>query len=500
MKLKLIHILFAIAVLGSIYWFYNKGDATETAVAGYQTTALSIGKIESLVNSAGTLNPVVTVEVGTEISGLIVELFADFNSEVEAGQVIARIDDQTLQAQLRQNEANLSSARANLEQQNANLKIAQANLKLNLAAYERQRDLNAKGLNSRADLEAAETTYISSEAQIALAKAQVSSAKANILQSEAQLEQNNVNLERTFIRSPVTGTVIDRQVDVGQTVAASLSAPILFQIAQDLTQMQIEADVDEADIGKISEGQAVRFTVDAFPDNNFTGAVTQVRKASTITSNVVTYTVIIGANNPDQKLLPGMTANVDIILGEKDDVLRVENSALRFTPANTDIQSQRAGPDFTTGVSTAMDEMDLSDDQKKAVLDAVKALQESIARARASGEGGNPQTVISQARSKMNSALAAVLSEKQLEALSSSLPGNGRGNGGGNGGGRPTGGRQGGGQNAETTPGTLWVLEDDVPVAMRVRIGLSDDRYSEVLSRDLSEGNEVILRAQRSSN
>lgn len=501
MKLKLSHYLIAIAVIAAVYWFYPKTESDTTGIAGYQTKALSIGKIESLVNSAGTLSPVVTVEVGSEISGLVRELNADYNSEVTAGEVIARIDDRTVRAQLKQNEADLAVSIATLNQQKANLKKAEADIKLSRAEFERQKDLRERGLTSQSDLDKAEATYLNSQAQISLVDAQVAGAEASILQREAQVEQTKLNLERTYIRSPVTGTVIDRQVDVGQTVAASLSAPILFEIAQDLTKMQIEADVDEADIGKMTEGLAVRFTVDAFPENEFNGEVTQVRKASTITSNVVTYKVIISAANPRQQLLPGMTANVDLILGEKNNVLRVDNSALRFTPAGIEAADADNGQnrDTTAQIKAAMEDMNLSSNQQETVLAAVTEMQESFSTLREaasnSGGFGGPSAgdLIGQARTRMNNKLGSVLSEEQVAALSASLPGGNRG-GGGRG---ENGGGRGGNGGERTTTGQVWVLENNEPVAKSVRVGLSDDQYSEITSDELEEGDEVILRAIR---
>ena len=327
---KLILSLLALA-LGLTYWYLNGNTAGNDGVS-FQTSPLTRGKIESIVNTAGTLSPVVTVDVGSEISGLVFELNADFNSEVKKGEVIARIDDRTIRARVKQSEADLASSKASLEQQRANLTKAEADLILANAELKRQQELRTRELNSQVDLDQATANAQNAAADLELSEAQIISATATILQREAQLEQSQLDLERTYIRSPVDGTVIDRQVDIGQTVAASLSAPILFQIAQDLTKMQIEADVDEADIGSISEGLPVRFSVDAFPENSFTGEVTQVRKASTVTNNVVTYKVIITADNERQLLLPGMTANVNIILGEKEDALRVANGALRFNP------------------------------------------------------------------------------------------------------------------------------------------------------------------------
>jgi HlyD family secretion protein len=274
-------------------WYVARDDAAAAVAGSFQTQPASVGRIESIVNTAGTIRPVVIVEVGSELSGLISELNADFNSEVTSGQVIARIDDRTIRTRLRQIEADIVSARANQEQQRANVNRARADLDLARSEVARLRELTQRQLVSQAETDKAEANLKIADAQLEVANAQLTAAGASILQREAQLEQVNLDLERSYIRSPVDGMVINRQVDVGQTVAASLTAPTLFEIAQDLTKMQIEADVDEADIGQIRDGLSARFTVDAHPNRTFDGTVRQVRKAATVTNNVVTYKVII---------------------------------------------------------------------------------------------------------------------------------------------------------------------------------------------------------------
>jgi len=492
-----------IVLAGGAYWYWTRGGASSDAVA-YQTQAASIGRIESIVNAAGSISPVVTVQVGSEVSGLISELDADFNSEVKSGQVIARIDDRTIRARLRQTEADVTSAEANLEQQTANLTRARADLQLAELEMMRQRELSGRKLNSQADLDKAEANLLIAQSQVELASAQVTSARANIDQRRAQLEQAQLDLDRTFIRSPVDGTVINRQVDVGQTVAASFSAPLLFEIAQDLTKMQIEADVDEADIGQIREGQMARFTVDAYPNREFAGMVSQVRKASTITNNVVTYKVIIAADNPRQELLPGMTANVNMILGQKENVLRVNNSALRFNPPDV----EPAGPgDFGRAMddraAQLVTELKLDEQQKKAVEEAVDEIQAAIAEMRQGfagggppGFGANPRERVSQVRQSMTNRLSGVLSEEQLARFGQVFGGPP----GGGFAGAPSDSNSGlGGANgtAGMRPGRVWVLRDGEPVAVRVLVGLSDDQYTEVRSQDLAEGDLVIVRLAR---
>ncbi len=489
-KLTLL-VVIALAAAGG-YWYFAGGEAPERA-GGYQTDTVTTGRIESLVNTAGTISPVVTVDVGSELSGLISELHADFNSEVKSGQVIARIDDRTILARLRQIEADVASANASLQQQQANQARAAADLELAESEVRRQRELVARQLSSQAELDQAEAGLKIAAANLDVAGAQVAAARATVQQRQAQLEQTQLDLDRTYIKSPVDGTVIDRQVDVGQTVAASLSAPLLFQIAQDLTQMQIEADVDEADIGQIRQGLIARFTVDAFPDQTFTGTVTQVRKAATVTNNVVTYKVIVGAENPGQRLLPGMTANVNIVLGEKDDVLRVNNSALRFTPPG--VENPAGGPggpggDLAERLDALVSELELDATQRRAVESAVADMRDSMAAMRNAGSGGfpgpggfsNPREQFQRMRQRLNNQLSGVLTPDQLARFEAGF-------GGGRGARNPA--------LADMRPGQVWVLDGEQPRPVRVLVGISDSQYSEVVSQDLTAGDEVIVRLAR---
>ncbi|MCU0581818.1 MAG: efflux RND transporter periplasmic adaptor subunit [Syntrophales bacterium] len=285
----------------------------------YRTEKISRGDIQATVTATGTVNAVVTVLVGTQVSGTIQSLYVDYNSPVKKGQILAQIDPATFQAQVDQARANLAAAKANVEKAEAALLDARRTL-------ERHKTLFQKSYIARSDLDTAETTEQS-------ARAQVSAAKAQVQQTNAALDYAENNLRYTRIVSPVDGTVISRNVDVGQTVAASFQTPTLFNIAQDLTQMQINTNIDEADIGKIKVDQTVEFTVDAYPEETFTGKVFEVRNAPITVQNVVTYDVVVKVSNPDLKLKPGMTANVSVILEEKDGVLRVPNAALRYKPA-----------------------------------------------------------------------------------------------------------------------------------------------------------------------
>lgn len=315
MKKILIGILIA-AVLGTAAFFSFGNKENEIK---YRTEKTVRGDIVATVTATGTVNAVTTVLVGTQVSGTIKNIHVDFNSPVKKGQVIALIDPTTLEAQVAQARANLLSAKANLEKSEAALTEAKRTM-------DRNRELLLKNLIARSDLDTSETNHET-------AKAQVGVSKAQIAQTEAALKIAETNLGYTKILSPVDGVVISRNVDIGQTVAASFQTPTLFTIAQDLTKMQINTNVDEADIGNISVGQDVEFTVDAYPDVNFKGTVSQVRNSPSVVQNVVTYDVVIKVDNPDLKLKPGMTANVSIVLTGKKDVLRIPNAALRFSPA-----------------------------------------------------------------------------------------------------------------------------------------------------------------------
>ncbi len=282
----------------------------------YRTEPVTRGDIEQSVTATGTVNAVTTVQVGTQVSGTIKTLYVDFNSRVKKGQLIAQIDPSTFESQVQQAQANLFSAQANLEK-------AQTALANDKKTFDRNKELFSKSLIAQSDLDAAETAYQTD-------RALVNSAKAQIEQAKASLDYAKQNLAYTRIVSPVDGVVISRNVDVGQTVAASFQTPTLFTIAQDLTKMQIDTNVAESDIGVVKLGQAVEFTVDAYPDTTFEGKVWQIRQAPITVQNVVTYDVVIQVNNRDLKLMPGMTANVSIIVQLKKEVIRITNAALRF--------------------------------------------------------------------------------------------------------------------------------------------------------------------------
>jgi len=287
--------------------------------------------MQATVTATGTVNPVITVQVGTQVSGRIQHLYADFNSPVKKGELIAQIDPAIFEAQFQQSKANLLNARANVMKAEASLLDAKR-------VFNRNKELLAEKVVSQSDFDVAETNRDAAEAQLNAAKAQVA-------QAEAAMRVSETNLIYTRIISPVDGIVISRNVDVGQTVAASFQTPTLFLIAQDLTKMQIDTNVSEADIGKVRVGEAVEFAVDAYPDVIFKGTVSQVRNAPITLQNVVTYDVLINVDNKDLRLKPGMTANVSIIWATQSGILRIPNAALRFRPADQKISAtEQKGP------------------------------------------------------------------------------------------------------------------------------------------------------------
>src|SRR5215467_4213665 len=295
-----------------------------SGAATYQTATVTRGPITQAVTATGTLNPVVNVQVGSQVSGNISKLFVDFNSQVKAGQVVAQIDPALFQATVTQAEGDLASAQSALE-------LARINAK-------RTQDLFARKTSSQADLDQA--------------IANLHQAEANLKIKQGALDKAKADLDHCTITSPIDGVVISRSVDVGQTVAASLQAPVIFQIANDLTKMQIDSNVAEADVGAVEVGQDVDFTVDAFPTRTFHGKVVQVRNAPITVQNVVTYDTVIGVDNKELKLKPGMTANVSIIIAHKDNVLQLKNAALRYRPAEATPEpraaSAQSGPRSTS--------------------------------------------------------------------------------------------------------------------------------------------------------
>lgn len=325
--MKKITVAIAIIMALGLTWFLFMRTGED--VSKYKTAVIKRGDIKASVTATGTVNAVTTVDVGTQVSGTIKNIYADFNSIVKKGQLIAQIDPTLFEAQVQKARANLDAGRANLEKAMAAMIDAKRTM-------ERNRELFSKDLIARSDLDTAETNYET-------ARAQAESYKAQIGQLEADLKYAETNLKYTRILSPVNGVVVSRKVNVGQTVAASFQTPTLFTIAEDLTKMQIDTNMDEADIGKITVGQRAEFTVDAYPETPFKGVVSEVRIAPTTIQNVVTYDVVVRVDNPELKLKPGMTANVSVITESKEGVLLVPNAALRFKPPDISISREETG-------------------------------------------------------------------------------------------------------------------------------------------------------------
>lgn len=316
-----------LAAIGGWWLWQQRGSAADEGA--WRTTQVERGNIRVAISATGSLSATSTVVVGSQISGQVTDVLVDFNDTVERGQVIARIDPSSYQAQIEQGNAQIASARASLAQAQAALANAEAD-------YQRKAGLGEQQLVARSDVDLARAARDQ-------ARAQVASAQAQIRQQTASTLTTQVNLDRTVIRSPVDGVVLTRTIEPGQTVAASLQAPELFTIAEDLSKMQIELAVDEADIGQVEVGQPVSFTVDAFQGRQFRGEVLQVRLAATDTSNVITYPVMVGVDNSDGTLLPGLTVNAEIEVSRRDDVLVVSNAALRYQPSDAGARAGGSG-------------------------------------------------------------------------------------------------------------------------------------------------------------
>jgi len=461
-----------LAASAATYFLWSKREASQAPA--FRFVKIESGPLTATVAASGTLNPVTSVQVGTQVSGQIKELFVDFNSPVKAGQLIARIDPETLMYRVRQNEADLDAARAAV----GRTQVALANAQRDLS---RSKELVAREFVSPADLDRA-------QAQYDLAAAELNSAKAVVSQRLAQLASAKVDLGRTEIRAPVDGVVIKRSVDVGQTVAASLQAPELFIIARDLRDMQVETSIDEADVGRIRQGLRATFTVDAFPGRTFNGEVRQVRKSAQNVQNVVTYTVLVSAANPDGQLMPGMTANVRIITDTRASVLKVANSALRFRPPGESAADSKTGAEAKgatekgpgQGNSTQMQqlrerlvkELKLDEAQQArvaAVFDQARgrftALRELPEEARAKAAA----TVRAEIRAGVEEVLNAEQKARYAEIIAETA-----------------------GRSSQGGRGRLWVLAEGKPRALEVRTGLTDGSSTEVSGPGVDEGIEVI--------
>jgi HlyD family secretion protein len=396
-------------------WAWRR--ANSAAPVTFRTARVDRGSVEATVTATGALNAVVTVQVGSQVSGIIQKLGADFNSQVKEGQVVAQIDPTRFKANLAQAEAALKSAEAALVRADVNMRQAKVEL-------DRAKPLADKGVIGAAELDAARSKYDQAVADRAAADAQVG-------QSRASVGVARVDLEHTTIKAPISGTVLQRSVDVGQTVAASLQAPVLFTIAQDLSRMEVHAAIDEADVGKLHEQQEATFTVDAYPGETFKGTIFQIRSQPTVTQNVVTYDAILRVDNEAGKLRPGMTASVRAVSQRHEGVLRIPNSALRFRPGTDLIEKAQGGPGGGGGAGPG----------------AAQA---------AEGPGGG--------EGKRGP----------------------RGEGKGGGDGKPAGGGLGRWAKAYQQRG-------DKVAAVRFRPGIADDEFTEVVAGNLHEGDEIVI-------
>ena len=346
----------------------------------YTTKPVTKCTITQYVEASGTIKPINTIAVGTQVSGTVAKIYVDYNSIVKKGQLLAELDPSLFQANVDQSNAKLSNAKAALAKATANLSYKKNN-------YQRYKHLYEKNYVSRDDVELAQSAYLQ-------AKAELDSARAEVSAASATLKNNQTNLGYSKITSPVDGTVISRAVDVGQTVAASFNTPTLFEVAKDLTKMQIETSVSEADIGRIAVGQTAKYTLDGYQDRTFEGEVMQIRLASTTTNNVVTYTVIISVDNSEGLVIPGMSANVSIITSEAKDVMCVENKALKFTPEDNTQKYEKQGVWILTktGLKRYDVELGASDDNKTQIIsDKIKEGDKVVISSGSKNRKGNKQ-------------------------------------------------------------------------------------------------------------
>lgn len=454
----------------------------------YDSAEVTRGPIRKIVTTSGPVRALVTVQVGSQLSGQVSEVLVDYNSEVKAGDVLAKIDEKTFRSKVAQAGADLSAAKASLANQQAAVARAEAVQRQAERAVGRARDLSGRGVSSQAALDTAVRDVDVAKAELEVARAQVLSAEATVEQRQAQLEQAQIDLDRTQIRSPIEGTVISRTVDIGQTVAASFTAPELFKIAQDLRRIRIEAQVNEADVGTVAEGNPATFTVDAYPDRKFEGRVAQVRLSATELQNIVTYTVIVEAANEDRRLYPGMTANVQIETARRDDALRVSNDALRYRPREGGGTGSQTA-EGTAGRGAMKERMDrlkadlsLTPEQSKTVEDEMRKV---FAELRGDGSFGNQGAggnwdqaqVRAVIQGRLEQIVSRVITDEQrpkFEVWRTARREQ-----------QPTGRAQ-----------ALWVLGASGPERRVVQLGLADDVYTEVIGGPLKPGERVVTRAR----
>ena len=494
-------VLLLAAVAGYVWW-----KDPFAAPPAYRLAKIERGSITAAVAATGTLNPVVSVQVGSQVSGQIKELFADYNSPVKKGQLIARIDPESFTLKVNQAMADVEAARATTLTQRSNLAALQAQVaraKVLLADAEREYNRNqmlyeknfvsaAVRDKALANLDATREQLKAEQAQLAVGQAQLRNGNAVVKQREAALAQARVDLERTEIRAPVDGIVVKKSVEPGQTVAASLQAPELFVIAQDLREMQVDTSIDESEVGRIRLGQRATFTVDSFPGRTFGGTVSQVRKAAQVIQNVVTYIAVIRTSNPELELFPGMTANVRVIVDTRENVLKVPNAALRFRPAGAGATDSPGGAGAVSEAVAAEDkgkgkgkgggqallerltkELSLTPEQRSRVEAIQNEARAKIGEITAE-DPAERRRQIERVRAESRTRIAEVLTPDQRARYETMAGGRARASG--------------------ATAGRVWVpAEDGGPKPVVLRLGLTDGTSTEIVSGDVQEGTEVIL-------
>ncbi len=535
---RIVSVVVVAGVVGAGVWgyFYTQSRG---AAPKYRTARVEQGPLTAAVSATGNVNAVTTVQVGSQVSGQIKELSADFNTLVKKNQIIARIDPEIFEAKVNQARADVASSQAAVMNQEAQVQKAKADVENARAAlaearantakaqvavadarrdFDRKTELFRRELIAKSDLDSSQAAYDSALALVDAAKAkeqslaagiqsalaqlrvtgaQLQAARAQVDQKKAALVQAQVDLDHTTIRAPVNGVVVSRAVDVGQTVAASLQAPTLFTIAEDLTKMQVEVSVDEADIGRIKLEDRAAFTVDSFPGQTFTGLVVQIRKAALVVQNVVTYTVVVAVDNPGGRLLPGMTANVKMIVAEKPSVLKVPNSALRFRPAGSD-SGPATGAAPRTGAAAVAEPrqgggggrqtpeqirerlvkgLGLSAEQQKK-LDPILADSRQQMMALQALPDQERQAQARKIREASRVRIREILTPEQRSKYDES-----------------SGGGEARGDPRSGAPGRVWVLDGDKVKPIALTLGISDGAATEVLRGELKEGQEIIVGA-----
>jgi HlyD family secretion protein len=542
-----LYLLILAALGGGAWWFAGPGTFAVADQPAWRTVKVDRGDVVASVNATGTINPISTVVVGSQVSGQVLEILADFNTQVEAGQILARLDPTQVKAKLDGARADLANARAGRQVQEAQIEQSRADIARSEAArldavaklaqveaqladaeriLARQNDLGTRGFaaqaaidtarataeaqraardSARAQITSAEASKLSIEAGLKVAQATLGTFDAQIMQREAVVRQIEVDLANTEIKSPVVGTVVQRQVELGQTVAASLQAPTLFLVAQDLSSMEIYANVDEADVGRVRTGQPVTFSVNAYPNREFRGEVKLVRLGSQTIQNVVIYTAIISFQNQRRELLPGMTATLRVISDRRDNVVRVPNSALRWRPAGTAAeapqsqqtanpfgppqigrgwgrggggQQQGGGRQMGEFVESLKTELGLDASQREQIDAIVEATRPQFAGLMDPSLDRNQRLErVRQIRAEMARRIEAVLTEAQRPTFADIRA-------------RYDGGRGGAGGQ----PGRVFVVDEEgKPQAVPVRLGATDGSMTEIVSGDIEPGREVII-------